>query len=323
MRCAWAVLLVGCGASPQDALTYTEVWELLGVAGDGSVVDARVEVGNRGLLKGQGRVQVDHWPLLGEPIQYARWSAPRATERTGDGRKVTLDTDVLAASGELVDTWHLRARSDDANAVVQVGGRTRSIDAATTQVGGGQWSVGAPVGAGTLQGWIEAGERGGRLTGHGVVLHRGGDGLAGAERRTAVVLGDGVSIGVDEHGPVRLAWARVDGENVDVTDARVTLEAGVVGLDFRPAADLVVQFTTTGVGGRSTTTSELTSPERVVAEALMHTPDRLVLGARAEVRHGGRTVERPALIVWMDDRPVDVAPRKAPAPDARRNRRRL
>ena len=320
----WAGLLVvplgACGGEPRASLTYTEVWELMGVMSDGSVIDARVEVGNQGVLRGQGHVQLDHWPVMGEPIQYRRWSAPIATTRSADGRQVTLDTDLLGASGELVDTWHLRARSDDANAVVQVAGQAPPVGVVSAQVGGGQWSLGAPVGSGTVGGWIEAGERGGRLGGQGVVLHRGGDGLPGRERRTAVVFGRDLSIGVDEHGPLRLAWARVDGETLDVADARITFEAGKVGIDFRPATELVVSFETTGVGGSTAATTRLTAPERWVVDTLSSPPDRLVLGARAEVVHGGQSVEASALMVWVDERPIDVTTRAVIAPGRRRRR---
>ena len=39
----WAGLLVvplgACGGEPRASLTYTEVWELMGVMSDGSVID--------------------------------------------------------------------------------------------------------------------------------------------------------------------------------------------------------------------------------------------------------------------------------------------
>jgi len=314
------VCLFGCAGSPHEALTYTEVWELLAVTGDGGVVDAKVEVGNRGVLRGQGHVSVDHWPLQGDPVQYSRWSAPIATRRSADGRQVTLDTDVLGSTGELVEIWRLRARSDDANAVLQVSSRLPAVPAATEQVGGGQWSVGAPVGSGSVQGWIEAGERGGRLFGHGLVLRRGGDGLAGSERRTVAVVGDGVSIGVDEHGPVRLAWARINGQTLDVSDAQITHYAGEVGIDLRPGADLVVAVTPTGAGGRTASSADLTSPERIFVDTLLSPPDRLVLGAKARVTYAGDTFEYAALVVWEDDRSIDVRTRRAPSP-AQRGRR--
>ncbi len=313
-----ALFWVGCTGSPHEALTYTEVWELLAVTGDGGVVDARVEVGNRGVLRGQGHVSIDHWPLQGDPVQYSRWSAPIATHRSADGRQVTLDTDVLGATGDLVEVWHLRARSDDANAVLQVSSRTPAIPAAAEQVVGGQWSVAAPVASGTMQGWLEAGERGGRLSGQGVVLHRGGDGLAGFERRTVAVVGEGVSIGVDEHGPVRVAWARVNGQTLDVSNARITLFAGEVGIDLRPGADVVVAVTPTGAGGRTASSADLTAPERIGVDTLLSPPDRRVLGARAQVTYAGATLDHAALVVWEDRRSIDIPVRRASSPARRR-----
>ena len=319
----WLAVLGGCGGSaPADALTFVERWELLGVTGDGAVLDARVTVGNTGVLRGQGRVEVDHWPRAGEPIRYARWSAPAATERSADGRELRLDTDLLRGSGDWMETWHLRARSDDANGVVQIQGRSQPIPLATATVGGGSWSVGAPVGSGVLRGWIEAGERGGKVDGWGIVLRRGGDGRPGAERRGLYVLSDDLVLGVDEQGPVRLVWGRLEGRELDTTDARVTYDDGVVGIDLRPADSLVVRFELSSAGGSTDSTAHWTAPERWAASWLGGRPPRTVYGAQVKVVAGEvGAAPRRGVVVWSDDRPL-VAPDPVPEAPGRRGRGR-
>jgi|GEM_PF-1420820 len=322
MRVALLTVLVGCsGEGPTDALTYTERWELLGVTGDGAVVDARVTVSNSGLLRGQGRVEVDHWPRAGEPIRYARWSAPSATDRSADGRSVTLDTDQLRGTGDRVESWHLRARSDDANAVLQVQGRGQGIPTVTAATGSGEWSVGAPVGAGMLQGWFEAGERGGKVDGWGIVLHRGGDGRPGDTRRGAYVLSDDLVLGIDEHGPTTLAWGLRDGRPLDMSTARLTVTAGVVGLDLRPAEDLAVQLDLTSAHGRTDRTAHWTPPERWAAGVMGGRTDRVVAGAQVAVVVGDLSEQpRRGLVVWTDDRPLDLPASVLEKPQGRRRR---
>jgi hypothetical protein len=112
----------------------------------------------------------------------------------------------------------------------------------------------------------------------------------------------------------------VAGETLDAADARITLEAGQVGIDFRPTTDLVVTFQTTGVGGSTSGTTTLTPPEGWVVDVLSSPPDRLALSARADVAYGGQTVEYSALLVWVDDRPIDIRARGGKRPGRRRRR---
>ncbi len=315
--------LVGCSAgSPSEALSYVERWELLGVTGDGSVVDARVTIGNAGLLKGQGRIEVDHWPRMGEPIRYARWSTPSATERSGDGRTLTLDTDQVRGSGDRVQQWHLRARSDDANAVLHVQGKGQSVPAVTETIGGGEWSVGAPVGIGALQGWLEAGERGGKVDGWGVVLRRGGDGRPGQDRRGLYVLSDDLVLGLDEQGPVRLVWGLLDGRPLDLSSAALTYDSGVVGLDLRPAENLAVAFELTTAWGTTDRLGHWAPPERWVMSAMGGRSPRQVHGATVQVVAGDVDLRpRRGLVVWTDNRPLSAPDPILEQPRTRRRSR--
>ncbi len=316
-------LSAGCTAEgPTDGVRYTERWEVLGITGEGAVIDARVTVGNTGLLRGQGRVEVDQWPRAGEPIRYARWSAPSATVRAANGRTIMLDTDLLRGAGDRVEQWHLRARSDEANVVLQVQGRGQAVPPVTEAVGGGEWSVGAPVGAGTVRGWTEAGERGGKIAGWGIVLHRGGDGRPGSTRRGLYVMSEDLNLGLDEQGPVRLVWGTLSGRALDMSDATITYDAGVVGLDLRPAEDIAVAFELSAAGGTTDRTAHWSPPERWAMSALGGRTLRQVYGGQVEVVAGGLDLKsRRGLVVWTDERPLSTPARVAEAP-RRRGRKR-
>ncbi len=301
MRAGLCVLMaLGCqSAAPADALTWTERWELLGVTSDGAVLDARVTVGNTGVLRGQGRVEVDWWPREGAPVRYARWSAPQATQREPSGESVVLDTDRLSGTSVPVGNWHLRARSDESNAVVQVQGRSGPLAPVGGAVEPGQWSVGAPVPNGIIHGWVESGESGGKLDGRGVVLHRGGDGRPGAIRRAAFLFSDTLAIGVDEQGPVRLAWGLDGGAPLDTRNARIEVQNGDVVIDFRPAVDLWVRFEALSTGGDTPHGQHLSGIEQWLLRLVSPRPARRVRAASAIVERGG-VAESPriGLLVW-------------------------
>lgn len=323
MRGLCLAVLVGCSAAPTDAITWRERWELLGVADDGAVIDASVTVGHQGVLRGQGVVRVDRWPLQGDPVRYARWTMPEVTERAADGREVVLDTDKLSVSGSEPEAWRLRVRSDEANAVVQVIGRGPTVAPVSTRGAGGAWSVGVPVASGDLQGWYESGERGGKLDGSGLVLRRGGDGRVGDTRRGAYVVSGSLALGIDEQGESRVAWAHVDGRSLDVSDARLSVEQGVVTLDFRPTEDLVATFAPTTARGATDPLAHLTPPERLAVELVAPRPARVVSAASVQVSRAGLTTEHVGVMVWADpDTPVVWPSRKPPAPAAKKRRRR-
>ena len=328
-RWAWIAMgLTGCTPEvPEDSLQFAEHWELLGVMGDGAVVDARVTVGNTGVLRGQGRVQIDLWPREGEPIRYSRWSAPEATRRSADGRSVVLDTDQLRSSGDLLDSWHLRARSDEANAVLQVQGRGPAV-APQTFLSRGSWTIDAPVPVGTMQGWFESGDRGGKLDGWGVVLHRLQDGGLLLAQQSVFVMSDDLFLGVDLHGPdftpdtdgpIRQAFGMLNGRSLNMRTATITCEDGVVGLDLRPEEELVLRLVPTTAWGKTDRTEHWTPPERWVAGALTRYLDRTVAGAQVEVVVGDLpAASRRGLVVWTDAARVDLPTKGAERPQGRR-----
>ncbi|MCB9778851.1 MAG: hypothetical protein H6742_09830 [Alphaproteobacteria bacterium] len=214
-------LVVACGDRPQDGPRWREQWELLGLAEDGSVIDARLTVGNTGLLRGQGHMRVDRWFEERAPVLYGRDVGPAEVEVSADRRRVMLGLDGLthhAAEGEAPERITLQARDQEASAAVHAAPRFPLAEPPATrwQEGGGEWAVEALAPVADLSGWLSGGERGGLVTGRGVVLHRGGDGYPAGPRTTFVALGHDLAVGIDQHGAGLLAWGMKDGRIVEL-----------------------------------------------------------------------------------------------------------
>ena len=219
-----------------------------------------------------------------------------------------------AGSGDRLEQWHLRARSEEANAVLHVQGRGQAIPPSTGVVGRGEWSVGAPVASGLLQGWTEAGERGGKIFGAGIVLHRGGDGRPGAVRRGLYVLSEDLSLGVDEQGPARLVGAR---------------STGVRSICRRSKSPMTRGWSGSTCAQQKIWPLHSSSPQRVARRT--ERPDgrrrrsgrwrrwgpgtTARAGAQVTVVEGSVSLQsRRGLVVWTDDRPLAVPDRPQAAP---------
>ncbi len=240
---------------------------------------------------------------------------------------MTLDTDQLRRSGDLVESWHLRARSDEANAVLQVQGRSPAV-APRAVLSNGSWTIDAPVPVGALQGWFESGERGGKLDGWGVVLHRQQVGGLQLAQQSVFVMSDDLSLGVELHGPaftpdtdgpIRQAFGMLNGRALDMSSATITHEEGVVGLDLRPDEELVLRLVPTTAWGQTDRTEHWTPPERWLAGAMTRYPHRTVVGAQVEVVVGDLpTVSRRGLVVWTDAARLDLPTKGSERPQSRR-----
>lgn len=311
------LVLSGCGGSPSDAVTWRESWEMVILTDQNRLIDARVTVGNTGVLKGQGHVQVDRWAPGEAPIQYGRTTAPSQTVRAPTGTAVTADADNLTYGN---GRWTLSVRSDDASAVLHLGeDRGPEVAPSAVALDGGQWSTEAAITLGRAEGWIEAGKRGGKVSGRGVFLRRGGDGIPDGPRHAAFVLGPRVGIGVDRQGENLVAWATLDGVALDASDARITVEPdGAVQLDFTPAVDLVATLQPTRVNGTTDPHQHLTAPERALAGALVPMPLRQVTAAQAMVEYKGLVRRSPGLMVFVTEEPLALPADRSGTPKARK-----
>ena len=139
------------------------------------------------------------------------------------------------------------------------------------------------------------------FNGRAVTLHRGGDGRPQTSRITLVAMGTDVSIGWDNQGSTRLAWARMKDVDIPLEDLQHTVqEDGTHRLDFRPAGDLVVDFEPTATGGSTDGFEGLYPPERILAEAAGLKSYRTVGRSRATVNFEGLSAHVPSLQLTVD-----------------------
>lgn len=236
--------LGGCGGGqPSDALRWSERWEMLAVLEEGGVLDARVWVGNTDLLRGEGHARFDRW-VNGETPMLAALDAPPPAVALAEDRSALHLMDRGGIERLEGGEWRFTLSEDLVNASATLRPSAPTPPAASLVVGGGQWSEEALVAGGSLLGWVEAPPRGGLLRGRGVLLHRGGDGWPEGPRSLVILLGDQLSVGVDNQGDWTYAWASWRGEPLDASAARLTPG----GVDLRPKAPVWATFKETPLG---------------------------------------------------------------------------
>lgn len=293
---AAGLALAACGSAPSQRVTWRESWEWLILTSRGQIVDARVTVGNTGLLRGQGHVRLNRWMEDGAPIVYRRLWAPGQTAVFPDRSRVRLGGDRMEMERL---KWTLELHSDTTNAVVHLAPTdTLKVPPSPTLTPTGQWTTLASVAAGRASGWVEAGERGGQIDGRGVLLYRAGDGMVRGPRRTLVLLGAGVSVGIDTQGAHTLAWAHVDGEALDPSGARLASTAGGWMAEF-PAAELVIELR-----GREPQGSDALNPDEMfvgtLGRRLLGQPaTRTVQAVQATLARPGGTLVAPGMLVQV------------------------
>lgn len=302
MRAGWAgalgLLVVGCTAAPSDRLTWRETWELIVLTGNGQIVDSRVTVGNTGLLRGQGHLRLDRWADGASPIHHHRVSAPGETGVWPERERVRLGADLLDLERH---TWTLRVQSDDVNGVVHLAPTgSLKVAPAVAMTATGQWSMTASVPAGRASGWVEAGKRGGQVDGRGFLLYHGGDGMPRGPRRALLVQGGDLSIGLEEHGDLTLAWAHVGGEALDTEGARLVEVDGGWAAEL-PAAETTISLVGRKVGGTTAVHGGMLGPERLGPAALGQRGLRTVQAVQATVVRPGSTQIVPGVLLQVSD----------------------
>ena len=290
---ALLALLVGCGE-----LTTQDHWELIGINHDLSVLDARITTGNTGLLKGQGHVRVD-WLFRDQtPVYHGRDGlADEVTvpERGG----LMVGPDGLALMED--DSWRLQVRDAEAQAELSLVPQLGGPPAVVWTDGERSTTLSAPVVLGGLHGFLSSGSRSALVDARAVLTHRTGDAtvaLVGTRRLAVYVLGEGLTIGMDQTGGQALAWAVVGDLVFDARDARLTEgEKGRLVLDLRPTADLVVHVLPRRPRSIRHPWEHLHRLERWLLSAWHGTPRRRTQGAQARLLIGGEALEARAVIL--------------------------
>ncbi len=304
--------LTACAAQPEDRLTWRESWELILITGKGQIVDARVAVGNTGLLKGQGHLRFDRWVEGGAAINFGTRSAPSQTGVWAERERVRIGGDLLDLERQ---NWTLRVQSDEANAVVHLAPTSSlQVTPATAPAPGGRWTVAATLSDGRATGWVEAGERGGAIDGRGVLLYRGGDGVLQGPRRTLILQGGDASIGYDGQGDFILAWLHLDGQALDASGAGLVETSDGWMLSF-PAADVTVALRGRNVGGVTDIRSDALPPGKLILQAARQPLSRSVQAVQGTVVGPGNTQILPGALVQVADEAerihIPLRPQKA------------
>lgn len=289
-----AALLAGCGARPSDHLGWVERWELLGVLDDGGVLDARLSVGNTDLLRGEGHLRLDRWEMHQSPLLAGIDAPPQAVDLDLSRGHLRLPGGALERDPE--GAWRLTVSSEGVSGAVTLTPSGAPSPTVSSTLGGGQWAEEALVPQGALLGWIEAQSRGGMMRGRGVLLHRGGDGWPGGERTLAVVLCEGLSLGLDLQGAARFAWARQGEQALDVASAALRGSENDLILDYRPSSNLWAELKLSALGERDGE-PDLLLLERPFSSLLRATETRQLWRALAEVHAHEQTQRCSGLVL--------------------------
>ena len=294
-------LWLACGGGP-DALTYQESWELLGINTNGALLDARFSRTNTGVLRGQGHARIDWLFPRQTPIFYGRDALPRDTV-VGETLGIQVGPDhILKQSGQ----WDLQVNAGEFDARIQLQEQVPGPGALhwDDQGESDTWTVASHVALGEIGGFLRAGRRDSVVQGHGALLTRHGTtppGLSGTRRTTAVVLEEGLTIGIDQTGSRALAWAVVGPIAYDASTAAIHRpEPGVVELDFRPSADIVARLHTRKPHLRRFPWEHLTWLERHLVGLVKGIPVRRLQAARAEITVAGESHRAKGLVVVTD-----------------------
>ena len=271
---------------------HSESFEVFGFDDSGRIIDVGAVVGNTGLVAGQGHLRADLWSPNETPTRIAFHVSPAETFAHDNGIEFGFNHLVKQKA-----EWEAVTRSDTANSRFRIAPKDDNYNVTVTD---DQLTVTAEVTSGVLNGWVEAGKRGGKLAGHGVVLHRRHNALLFTPRKAAFVLDHNISIGIDQQGNVLLAWATINGERLDSTSATITsFPKQPVVLDFRPSADLVVTIKRRKPMGATAVFGHLNLVERWLLKIANQWRQRKVRMGYATISFNGKTSESRAVLLTV------------------------
>ena len=293
IQSALFALLMGCQGSPRESISWEERWEVLVLTEYGNILDTRMVVGNRELLRGQGRVHMDHWSAASMAVNHTRELARGDVSIDPHGGGIQLGLDRLF----LDEVWKLQIGSTDANLMLELTPQASEPHPQSWQPSGGQWSMAAPVAGASALGWLEAGGRGGRFRGRGVILHRGGDGRPPLPREAVFILEKNIWIGIDQQDGVSLAWAQVDGQSLSVDDLTFSRTGDGGTLDLRPAADLFIEIKAKDPVGTSDPLAHYSWLERTTASLFTDVAWRRIEAGQATLTIAGEARSAGAILL--------------------------
>ena len=255
LPCAILAVGLGLGCAADEGLSWRRSVELIALTDQARVLDLRAAEGNTGVERHQAVIRLDRWLTDGAPIEYARRS--RSAQTLRENGQIGVEDDLLVRGPEGVS---VALRSGELNARLLA--RTIEPRAERSDAGWrGAWSTV------TLDGWVEAGARGGRLHGPALLIEREGSPPRGS-RRVLFLRSANVELGLDQQGEQTTAWLRRDDEQIsDLDDLEVDLDPWGQGTIRAPSAGLHLELRLGPVRGSSALHDHLSQPEQVLADA--------------------------------------------------------
>ncbi len=285
------LILLSCEGEASPA--WRERYEWLVLTNQGGVIDATFQVGNTGLERGEGVLELRRSQPGAEGSALRGVIPSGALERSPDGRRIGQGNEgLLLREG----VWGLRHGEAESNALLQL-----KVDPLVRAIEGGdtRWRMTVPVPVGEATGWIEDHGQGGPIEGRGVLLHHGGTALWPGPRLGVFLLDDTLCLGLDRQGDRQTAWAFRDGEPLDAADARVEEDGEGLLLTF-PSARIEARITLRPARVVSNASLRLSPPERwlIGGEGAW---ERELRAAQAMVSQGAGTQRVPALVLRVGE----------------------
>ncbi len=241
------------------------------------------------MLLGQGHAKVDWIPLNEGVLHYQRNALSEDASMGPTGARVGPDSLLQEQN-----SWQLKVQSGELDARIQFENALIEPPQEDWQ----DWSVTHSF-AGKMQGVIRSGLQNNLVEGHAVGIYSAGTtspSHRGEERRSAFVLSEDVSIGVDQSGSHATAFAVIAGQQLDASTAVMRKEEEGIHLDFRPNTDLEVWLRPARPHLESDPWEHLYAVERWVASQTYGRPIHRIRAATAQIRLGERQLNAKGLI---------------------------
>lgn len=290
---AAALALVLCGCS---ALNQRQSVELLVVSDQLRVVDVRATTGATGVLRGSGQLLVDRWVPESSPITFAERAGPDEVRANEAG--ILVGDDVLHVVNDEIEAV---VTSPELSLRIAARGLSGAESAGCATPG---WS--SAIHRTTVDGWVEAAQRGGSVRGPALWLTRQGAPPTTPRRLLYLRTGE-VELLWSEDGCV--IWRMVTpGSTLQSPPADLTIQLDPWGQGEVRAESLGLhlRLRVTAVRGATDVYAHLSAPEAWLAGALSGRAERRVALVEVQGQVGDPSAPVRATGLFLEVGPVSA-----------------